>query len=85
MVELEDGEEIEAFAYVKNNLEWVKEPSEAYVQAICDNLMPFWKNLEGAEKEKGVQGKIPVLDAAGSQRASWGIKEGKGGKVEKLN
>jgi len=42
-----DGEEEECIAYLKNDLAWIRQPSDAYLRACKQNIEQFWKQKGG--------------------------------------
>lgn len=50
IVKDENHNSIECVAYIKNNEQWVKPPSDSYLEAIKKNLSQFWSELDEGEK-----------------------------------
>jgi len=50
IVKDENHQDIQCIAYIRNHDEWEKPPSEAYLEAIKNNLSPFWSELDDEQK-----------------------------------
>lgn len=50
IVKDENHNDIKCIAYIKNDDQWLKEPSESYLNAIKKNVSPFWLDLDQEKK-----------------------------------
>ena len=50
IVKDENHQDIQCITYIRNHDEWDKPPSEAYLEAIKNNLSPFWSELDDEQK-----------------------------------
>lgn len=60
-----EGTAQKAIAYTRNDPTWVRPPSDAYLDACCYHLLPFWPTLDHS-------GALAIYDSRCISRASHG-------------